>query len=133
MARTPENTHHHGDRSNRKPAKRSQPEQNEYESLAEYDDPGVEVEPFVPTDVFPSTEVRVKRHRPKKKRRALSIVLLVVGVILLAVGGVFAYENLVASLPNSTLWFIAAGGLIYSLGVIFSYYLNTCVKWEKFV
>ena len=94
MARTPENTHHHGDRSNRKPAKRSQPEQNEYESLAEYDDPGVEVEPFVPTDVFPSTEVRVKRHRPKKKRRALSIVLLVVGVILLAVGGVFAYAML---------------------------------------
>lgn len=46
--------------------------------------------------------------------------------LYLAMGwsGVFAYENLVASLPNSTLWFIAAGGLIYSLGVIFH-------AWER--
>ena len=94
MARTPENTHHHGDKSKHTPAKQSNPEQNERESLQEYDYRGVEVEPFVPTDVFPSTEVRVKRHRPKKKRRALSVLLLVGGILLLAVGGVFAYALL---------------------------------------
>lgn len=47
-------------------------------------------------------------------------------LLYLALGwsGVVAYDSLVASLPNSTLWFIAAGGLIYSLGVIFH-------AWER--
>lgn len=46
--------------------------------------------------------------------------------LYLAMGwsGVIAYDSLVASLPNSTLWLIAAGGLIYSLGVIFH-------AWER--
>jgi len=46
--------------------------------------------------------------------------------LYLALGwsGVIAYDKLVASLPGSTLWFIAAGGLIYSLGVIFH-------AWER--
>ena len=94
MARTPENTHSHGDKSKHTPAKQNNPEQNEREALQEYAYRGVEVEPFVPTDVFPSTEVRTKRRRPKKKRRALSILLLVGGVVLLAVGGIFAYALL---------------------------------------
>ena len=94
MARTPENINHHGDKSKHTPAQQSKPEQNERESLQEYDYRGVEVEPFVPTDVFPSTEVRVKHHRPKKKRRTLSVLLLVGGILLLAVGGVFAYALL---------------------------------------
>jgi hemolysin III len=46
--------------------------------------------------------------------------------LYLAMGwsGVMAYDNLVASLPSTTLWLIAAGGLIYSLGVIFH-------AWER--
>ena len=46
--------------------------------------------------------------------------------LYLAMGwsGVMAYDSLVSSLPASTLWFIAAGGLIYSLGVIFH-------AWER--
>lgn len=50
---------------------------------------------------------------------------LAVGLYL-AMGwsGVFAYDSLVSSLPSSTLWFIAAGGLLYSLGVIFH-------AWER--
>jgi hemolysin III len=46
--------------------------------------------------------------------------------LYLAMGwsGVIAYDSLVSSLPTSTLWFIAAGGLIYSFGVIFH-------AWER--
>jgi hemolysin III len=46
--------------------------------------------------------------------------------LYLAMGwsGIVAYDSLVSSLPSSTLWFIAAGGLIYSLGVIFH-------AWER--
>lgn len=46
--------------------------------------------------------------------------------LYLALGwsGIVAYDSLVSSLPSSTLWFIAAGGLIYSLGVIFH-------AWER--
>jgi len=59
--------------------------------LPEYSYTGLEVEPFVPTDVFPSTQVRGKRRQPKKKKRALWVLMLAGGIILLAVGGVFAY------------------------------------------
>ena len=47
-------------------------------------------------------------------------------VLYLAMGwsGVMAYSSLVESLPTSTLCFIAAGGLLYSLGVIFH-------AWER--
>lgn len=50
---------------------------------------------------------------------------LAVGLYL-AMGwsGVMAYDSLVSSLPSSTLWLIAAGGLVYSLGVIFH-------AWER--
>jgi hemolysin III len=46
--------------------------------------------------------------------------------LYLAMGwsGIVAYDSLVSSLPVSTMWFIAAGGLIYSLGVIFH-------AWER--
>jgi hemolysin III len=50
---------------------------------------------------------------------------LAVGLYL-AMGwsGVMAYDSLVSSLPSSTLWLIAAGGVVYSLGVIFH-------AWER--
>lgn len=46
--------------------------------------------------------------------------------LYLAMGwsGAIAYDSLVSSLPGSTLWFIAAGGIIYSLGVVFH-------AWER--
>lgn len=41
--------------------------------------------------------------------------------LYLAMGwsGLVAYDTVVNSLPSSTLWFIAIGGVLYSLGVIF--------------
>ncbi len=47
-------------------------------------------------------------------------------LLYLAMGwsGVMAYDSLVTSLPSSTLWLIAVGGIIYSLGVIFH-------AWER--
>ncbi len=46
--------------------------------------------------------------------------------LYLAMGwsGVMAYNSLVTSLPTSTLWLIAIGGIVYSLGVIFH-------AWER--
>ncbi|MEA4914216.1 MAG: LCP family protein [Christensenella sp.] len=64
------------------------------EAEPEYDDNGMEVEAFVPTDVFPSTHVRTTHRHAKKKKRALWAVLLIGGILLLAVGGVFAYALL---------------------------------------
>lgn len=50
---------------------------------------------------------------------------LAVGLYL-AMGwsGVIAYDTVINSLPGSTLWFIALGGVLYSLGVIFH-------AWER--
>ncbi len=80
---------------------RQKPDQAEREEAAEQPealsadgDPGLEVEPFVPTDVFPTTQLRSRRTKAKKKKRALWAVLLVGGILLLAVGGVFAYALL---------------------------------------
>lgn len=58
--------------------------------------------------------------------------------LYLAMGwsGVVAYDSLVVSLPNSTLWLIAAGGLIYSLGVIFHVWERLRFQnaiWHSFV
>lgn len=54
-----------------------------------------EVEAFVPTDFYPSSGGRGKKRRhSRKKRRALYAALIVLGVLLLCVGGVFAYEML---------------------------------------
>jgi len=46
--------------------------------------------------------------------------------LYLALGwsGVMAYDSIVASLPGTVLWLIAAGGVLYSLGVIFH-------AWER--
>lgn len=46
--------------------------------------------------------------------------------LYLALGwsGVIAYDSIAASLPDSVLWLIAAGGVLYSLGVIFH-------AWER--
>jgi len=50
---------------------------------------------------------------------------LAVGLYLaLGWSGVIAYDSLVSSLPTSTLWFVAIGGVVYSLGVIFH-------AWER--
>ena len=58
--------------------------------------------------------------------------------LYLAMGwsGVIAYDSIVASLPTSTLWFIAAGGLLYSLGVIFHVWERLRFQnaiWHSFV
>jgi hemolysin III len=58
--------------------------------------------------------------------------------LYLAMGwsGVIAYDSVVASLPTSTLWFIAAGGMLYSLGVIFHVWERLRFQnaiWHSFV
>lgn len=54
-----------------------------------------EVEAFVPTDFYPSSGGRGKKRRhSRKKRRALYAALIVLGVLLLCVGGAFAYAML---------------------------------------
>jgi len=47
----------------------------------------------------------------------LSIVLY----LLLGWSGVIAYDAAVSALPSSTLWLIAAGGALYSIGLIFHF------------
>ena len=59
MARTPEHTPDKGDKMKRGNAQNRQTEENAQENLPEYGYHGMEVEPFVPTDVFPSTQVRL--------------------------------------------------------------------------
>jgi hemolysin III len=45
---------------------------------------------------------------------------LAVGLYLaLGWSGVIAYDTVITSLPSMTLWFIGAGGVLYTLGVIF--------------
>jgi hemolysin III len=39
--------------------------------------------------------------------------------MLLGWSGVMAYEPVVATLPSAALWLIAAGGVLYSAGVVF--------------
>ena len=101
MARTPDQTPEQGDKEKRAARISRDNEQSAQENLPEYGYHGMEVEPFVPTDVFPSTQVRGKRRQTKKKKRALWALMLVGGIILLAVGGVFAY----ALLPNPSAQF----------------------------
>ena len=94
------------------PEEAGQP-QSEQE-LAEYGYYTMDVEPFVPTDIYPSTQVRGKKKRPRKKKRALWAVLLVCGILLLAVGGVFAY----AMLLDPSAQFMDAIGPQNTVGVI---------------
>ncbi|MDB5629187.1 MAG: DNA-binding protein [Tardiphaga sp.] len=45
---------------------------------------------------------------------------LAVGLYLvLGWSGMLAYDTIIHSLPRTTLWFIAAGGILYTLGVVF--------------
>ena len=88
MTRSAKDTPEKGDKTKKtNPTQGKKPEQD---VQPEYSYPGMEVEPFVPTDVFPSTHVRGKRRHAKKKKRALWALLLVGGIVLLAVGCVFA-------------------------------------------
>ena len=67
-------------------------EPNQQTQIELYDYPSSDVEPFVPTDFYPSTYVRGKKHhRSRKKRRALWAVMLALGILLLGAGGVYAY------------------------------------------
>ena len=51
-----------------------------------------EVEAFVPTDFYPTSGGHGKKRRySRKKRRTLYAVLIVLGVLLLCVGGAYAY------------------------------------------
>jgi len=43
----------------------------------------------------------------------------VVFYLLLGWGGAFAYDTVAPALPSSALWLLAAGGVLYSIGVIF--------------
>jgi hemolysin III len=59
-------------------------------------------------------------------------------VLFLAMGwsGFMIYDTVVASLPTLTLWFIAAGGLLYSLGIIFHAWQRLRFQnaiWHSFV
>jgi hemolysin III len=58
--------------------------------------------------------------------------------LYLAMGwsGVLAYDSVVTSLPKLTLWFIAAGGALYTLGVIFHTWRRLRFQnaiWHSFV
>jgi hemolysin III len=58
--------------------------------------------------------------------------------LYLAMGwsGFMVYDTVVASLPTLTLWFIAAGGLLYSFGVIFHAWQRLRFQnaiWHSFV
>lgn len=59
--------------------------------IVPYRHSNTDVEAFVPTDFFPTSDIRLKRHRSRKKRHALWAVLISLGVLLLCVGGVYAY------------------------------------------
>jgi len=62
---------------------------------------------------------------------------LAVGLYLaLGWSGVIAYDSLVSALPVSTMWFIAIGGVMYSLGVIFHVWERLRFQnaiWHSFV
>ena len=58
--------------------------------------------------------------------------------LYLAMGwsGFMVYDTMVASLPTLTLWFVAAGGLLYSFGVIFHAWQRLRFQnaiWHSFV
>ena len=84
------------------------------QELAEYGYYTMDVEPFVPTDIYLSTQVRGKKKHHRKKKRALWAVLLAGGILLLAVGGVFAY----AALLDPSAQFMDANGPQNTVGVI---------------
>ncbi len=80
------------ERKDRQPQANSEAENEQPLQMEPYDYPAADVEPFVPTDFYPSTYVRGKKHRrSRKKRRALWAVMLALGILLLGAGGIYAY------------------------------------------
>jgi hemolysin III len=62
--------------------------------------------------------------------------LSVVLYVLLGWSGIMAYESVFGTLPNSTLWLLAAGGTLYTLGVVFHLWENLRFQnaiWHAFV
>jgi hemolysin III len=62
--------------------------------------------------------------------------LSVVLYVILGWSGVMAYESVFGTLPNSTLWLLAAGGILYTLGVVFHLWENLRFHnaiWHAFV
>ena len=60
----------------------------------------------------------------------------VVLYLLLGWSGVMAYESVFASLPSLTFWLLAAGGMLYSMGVIFHLWRSLRFQnaiWHAFV
>jgi LCP family protein required for cell wall assembly len=73
----------------------SEPEEHaetQSEELAQYPHTDTEVEAFVPTDFYLSPNTKKgRRAHARRRRRALWAVLIILGVVLLGIGGVFAY------------------------------------------
>ncbi len=69
--------------------------------IAPYQRSETDVEAFVPTDFYPTSDIRLRKRRTRKKRNALWAVLIVLGVLLLCAGGIYAYA---AFLDPSTLF-----------------------------
>jgi hemolysin III len=62
--------------------------------------------------------------------------LSVILYLLLGWSGVIAYDAAVSALPTSTLWLIAAGGALYSIGLIFHLWQSLRFQnaiWHAFV
>src|ERR1700716_3630533 len=62
--------------------------------------------------------------------------IAVVLYLLLGWSGVMAYESVFASLPSLTFWLLAAGGMLYSMGVIFHLWRSLRFQnaiWHAFV
>jgi len=75
---------------------------------------GGEVEPFIPTDVYPTVYTHKKKHRhARKKRRALWAVLLIAGILLLTVGAAVAYVVFL----NPSTQFVNANATALPIGV----------------
>jgi hemolysin III len=56
--------------------------------------------------------------------------------LLLSWSGVVAYESVFGALPSSTIWLLAAGGILYTAGVIFHLWENLRFQnaiWHAFV
>jgi hemolysin III len=62
---------------------------------------------------------------------------LSIGLCLsLGASGIFVYESAVSALPSSTLWLIATGGCLYSVGIIFHLWERLRFQnaiWHSFV
>ena len=123
MTRTPKsksNKREQLERDSRAEATEQQPRSSETpnQDMTEYGYYTMDVEPFVPTDIYPSTQVRSRKKHSRKKKRALWAVLLATGILLLAVGGVFAYALLLdpsaqfadANKPQNTVGVISVDG-----------------------